>query len=188
MATPSLSRKHSSSSRPSYSLSFLLPIVFVGSCLLSTHFVAAGAITRDQIYAQNGFVQNWVAPMPSAPIATNSSPSTNGGIGGDTYITQNWLTTYKTIATGGNDIAFVPDPFSSGGTNASNPVLQINYPKGSYAPSVGPIKGGAQFYARPFGDKTPFERMMISYDIAFPNGFNWVLGKCLLNFRAILGS
>ncbi|KAG0347521.1 hypothetical protein BG004_007598 [Podila humilis] len=119
------------------------------------------SMTHDQIYAHHGFVKNWI---------------------------------------GGHDISFVPDPFQKAGratgpirplknvssssstssfTNAQadvNQVLQLVYPKGSYAPSIGPIAGGTHFYATPFGDKTSFSKMMISYEVAFPAGFNWALG------------
>ncbi|KAI1315356.1 hypothetical protein EDD11_000915 [Mortierella claussenii] len=116
--------------------------------------------------------------MPSSPMAAggvegkNSTQSGSSGVSADKYVVQNWSTTYKNIAIGGNDISFVADPFGV----SSTPVMQLTYPKGSYTPSLGPVMGGAQFYATPFGDKSPFEKMMISYDVAFPSGFNWVLG------------
>ncbi|KAF9371645.1 hypothetical protein CPB97_001818 [Podila verticillata] len=37
------------------------------------------------------------------------------------------------------------------------------------------ITGGAQFYAAPFGQQQ-FSKMMVSYDVAFPNGFIWQNG------------
>ncbi|KAG0271766.1 hypothetical protein BGZ95_000377 [Linnemannia exigua] len=68
-----------------------------------------------------------------------------------------------------------PTSSSSSSTDTEGTVLQLNYPKGSYAPSIGPVTGGTHFYAKPFGDKTPFSKMLVSYDVAFPAGFNWVL-------------
>lgn len=164
----------------------------------------ATPLTRDQIYAQGGFIQNWVAPMPSSPIQNSDANPTNNG---EKYLVQKWATTYHSIQSGGQDISFVSDPlkpvattsssvhtasatnststsnsttstFTTSGKNdvdADGMVLQLNYPKGSYAPSTGPVMGGAQFYAKPFGDKTPFSKMLVSYDVAFPVGFNWVL-------------
>lgn len=173
-------------------------LLILASCLLSTHtgyhsaaslssaVVEAAEVTRDQLYNQYGFAQNWVAPMPTAPIAatgSNGTTETDGGNsttkgylraqGAEKYIVQNWSTTFKTIAMGGNDIGFVTDPLGDG---TSGLVMQVNYPKGSYTPSLGPVMGGTQFYAAPFGDKTPFAKMMVSYEVAFPTGFNWVLG------------
>ncbi|KAF9132379.1 hypothetical protein BGW39_000248 [Mortierella sp. 14UC] len=182
-----LSRKQSSSL-----------LLFLTSCLLTTplttynsnnsHFTLAdAALTRDQLYAQYGLVKNWVAPMPGTPIAAagldNASPGPDTGVG---YILQNWSTNYKTITVGANDVSFIADPFPSSTpaaansnnstANANSQVMQVIYPKGSYAPKAGPITGGTSFYAKPFGDDTPFEKMMISYDVAFPSGFDWVLG------------
>jgi hypothetical protein len=134
--------------------------------------------------------------MPSNPIAAASinasQPGVDTGVG---YVLHNWSTAYKTITVGANDISFVADPFpsstpaqapaavsSNSTTNTNSQVMQINYPKGSYAPKEGPIVGGTSFYANPFGDETPFAKMMISYDVAFPNGFDWVLGNSTLFF------
>ncbi|KAK3836125.1 MAG: hypothetical protein J3R72DRAFT_371553 [Linnemannia gamsii] len=123
--------------------------------------------------------------MPSTPIqSSGASPNSNNG---EKYLVQNWATTFHSIQIGGQDISFVSDPFnanttpptsttsSSSSADAEGTVLQLNYPKGSYAPSIGPVTGGTHFYAKPFGDKTPFSKMLVSYDVAFPAGFNWVL-------------
>lgn len=190
MVTLLLSRKNDLSSSP------LTLVFFLTSCLLSTSYtshnnnhnlVAADSpLSHDQLYSQYGFLKNWVAPMPSTPIAAAGVNATQPGVDtGAGYILHNWSTNYKTITVGPNDISFVTDPFSSSLAPASNSnstantasqVMQINYPKGSYSPKAGPVAGGTSFYAIPFGDDTPFEKMMISYDVAFPNGFNWVLG------------
>ncbi|CAO3572518.1 unnamed protein product [Mortierella alpina] len=136
---------------------------------------AADPLTRDQIYAQEGFVTSWVAPMPDHPVAASGANS-SGSMNGEKYLVQNWSTTFRTISIGGNDISFVADPFSTPGAASTQQVMQLNYPKGSYVPSLGPVAGGTHFYARPFGPNSSFSKMMISYDVAFPNGFDWVLG------------
>ncbi|KAF9932364.1 hypothetical protein FBU30_008344 [Linnemannia zychae] len=176
----------------STTLNFLL---ILSSCLLATsvinnNLVAADSpLTREQLYAQYGFVNNWVAPMPNNSIAAAGANSTQPGLDtGAGYILHNWSTNYKTINVGANDISFIEDPYSAAPApsaisgngnnnknNSSNQVMQINYPKGSYAPKEGPVPGGTSFYAKPFGDDTPYEKMMISYDVAFPVGFDWVL-------------
>ncbi|KAG0288834.1 hypothetical protein BGZ96_007433 [Linnemannia gamsii] len=129
--------------------------------------------------------------MPTSPIAAASNSATQPGVDtGVGYVLHNWSTNYKNITVGPNDISFVADPFPSSTPapaptavssnnstiNANSQVMQINYPKGSYSPKAGPVAGGTSFYAKPFGDETPFDKMMISYDVAFPNGFDWVLG------------
>lgn len=170
-------------SKPSLHIALFLGSCLWSSSLLAPIFVAADPLTRDQLYAQNGFVQNWVAPMPSSPIRAASGSSNNNS--GEKYLVQNWKTTFNTIAIGGDDISFVTDPFggqpaAAGGTgtgtnsSVSNQVLQLFYPKGSYAPSMG-ITGGTQFYAAPFGQQQ-FSKMMVSYDVAFPDGFIWQNG------------
>jgi hypothetical protein len=189
----------------------LIAILLLGS-LVGSVSTSPTALTREQIYTQAGMVQNWVAPMPLAPLQAANVAGTSGG--GEKFLVQNWATTFHSIQIGGNDISFINDPFASSVTtmaaspSSSSPlsapsnatadgtaaggvannstalppqpqqqqqVLRLDYPKGSYAPSIGPIAGGTHFYAKPFGDKTPFESMMVSYDVAFPNGFNWVL-------------
>ncbi|KAG9063000.1 hypothetical protein KI688_004600 [Linnemannia hyalina] len=149
----------------------LLTSTGTGTGTATAAAAAATPLTRDQIYAQGGFLQNWVAPMPNNLIQTSTVNPTNNG---EKYLVQNWATTYHTIQIGGQDISFVSDPFPAATTNSTT-VLQLTYPKGSYAPSIGPVMGGAQFYAKPFGDTTPFSKMLISYDVAFPVGFDWVL-------------
>ncbi|KAI7820818.1 hypothetical protein BC939DRAFT_399114 [Gamsiella multidivaricata] len=133
--------------------------------------------------------------MPNSPIQSaeshNDSDSNSGfnttlSNSGEKYLVQNWGTIFHSIQTGADDISFTHDPFeqataqgptgTSGNNGTSGLVMKLNYPKGSYAPAYGPVVGGAQFYANPFGDSTPFSKMMISYDVGFPVGFNWVLG------------
>ncbi|KAG0097792.1 hypothetical protein BGZ93_001943 [Podila epicladia] len=168
-----------------------LATLLVLLCSSQTSLLAADPLTREQIYTRGGFVKNWVAPMPSSPVvAAGSTNNTNVNISGEKFIVQNWATTFHSIQIGGNDISFVNDPFqapfskiaTSNAPTVASPqqeidqVLQLVYPKDSYAPSIGPVTGGTHFYATPFGDKTPFSKMMVSYDVAFPSGFNWGLG------------
>ncbi|KAG0358328.1 hypothetical protein BG005_002503 [Podila minutissima] len=168
-----------------------LATLLVLLCFNQTSVLAVDPLTREQIYARGGFVKNWVAPMPSSPVvAAGSANNTNINNSGEKFLVQNWATTFHSIQIGGNDISFVNDPFqapfpqitTSDASEVASPqqeidqVLQLVYPKGSYAPSIGPITGGTHFYATPFGDKTPFSKMMVSYDVAFPSGFNWGLG------------
>ncbi|KAF9976181.1 hypothetical protein BGZ73_009035 [Actinomortierella ambigua] len=197
------------SNRRQQTLSMCLTVLIASCCLVAT--AAADSLTTEQIYAQYGFLQKWVAPMPKMPLGlSNPSNATmtpmgskveldsgafdsldleNKGVAngyrappntGEGFVVDNWQTTYKSIQLGGKDIAFVQDPITPGvptGNNTnSTPVMQIYYPKGSYVPSLGKVMGGTQFYATPFGDTSSFQSMMISYDVAFPAGFNYVLG------------
>ncbi|KAF9429652.1 hypothetical protein BGZ76_001151 [Entomortierella beljakovae] len=163
-------------------------ILFSVCCITLTVAAAEATLTRDQIYTQGGFLKNWVAPLPSNSL--ESSGGSNSNNNGEKFLVQNWGTTFHSIQIGGNDISFTKDPFKKSGSSSSSSssgissntsstsdqVLQLNYPKGSYVPSVGTTTGGTHFYAKPFGDKNSFSKMMLSYDVGFPNGFNWVMG------------
>lgn len=65
-------------------------------------------------------------------------------------------------------------------SSGNSPVLRIEYPKGSYSAGT----GGTQFYAQPLNASSDsrnifpnttsngqFERMLLSYDIFFENGY-----------------
>jgi len=60
-------------------------------------------------------------------------------------------------------------------------VMQINYPKGTYRSpgnklvNNGTIVGGAEFYARPFGNQGTV-RALLEYDLFFPSNFPFNLG------------
>jgi hypothetical protein len=75
------------------------------------------------------------------------------------------------------DLSFVDDPFpnsnppSDGLGNSSGPVLQVYYP----ASGFGSSESGAQFYSL-FNSSTPFQSMLLSYEVAFDDNFDWVKG------------
>jgi hypothetical protein len=75
------------------------------------------------------------------------------------------------------DLSFVDDPFpnsnppSDGSGNSSGPVLQVDYPANGF----GSTESGAQFYSL-FNSSIPFQSMLLSYELAFDNNFDWVLG------------
>ncbi|KAG0042401.1 hypothetical protein BGZ83_000505 [Gryganskiella cystojenkinii] len=123
-------------------------------------------------------VQNWATTFHSIQIGGNDISFTSDpfvsptAVAGDsTKPPASSSNTTAGVASAGGDPNY---PLSSQ-QQEQQQVLRLDYPKGSYAPSIGPIAGGTHFYANPFGDSTPFESMMVSYDVAFPSGFNWVL-------------
>ncbi|KAF8274550.1 hypothetical protein EI94DRAFT_1713703 [Lactarius quietus] len=65
-------------------------------------------------------------------------------------------------------------------SSASGPVLQVQYPAGSYEDSNA---GGAQMYALWNSSGSAFQSMMISYEVAFDSGFDWVKGGKLPGLR-----
>ena len=75
------------------------------------------------------------------------------------------------------DVSFVADPFDN---SATTPVLAIDYPAGSYSNGT----GGAEFSTY-FNDSSAsgFQSMLLSYEVGFNQGFNWVLGGKLPGLR-----
>lgn len=128
-------------------------------------------------------VQNWATTFHSIQIGGNdisfTSDPFSAAAAAATTITTTATTTpasslNRTVGIPGTG-GIANSSTSSSPSLQQQQVLRLDYPKGSYAPSIGPIAGGTHFYAKPFGDKTPFESMMVSYDVAFPSSFNWVL-------------
>lgn len=84
-----------------------------------------------------------------------------------------------------NDIAFVGDPFPNSPTpglapiNNSGPVLQVTYPAGSLH-----LDGGTQLFSLwNTTDGSVFNSMMLSYELAFDEGFPWNKGGKLPGLR-----
>lgn len=113
-----------------------------------------------------GLKQTWQAPMPS------SNPSDVGG-----YLVSEWGVTSNNFY-GNSDISFETDPITN---NASQPVMKVLYAAGSYSPtgtkSNSGSLGGTDFKAIPpeFGNAS-YDSALLSYDLAFANNFQWVLG------------
>jgi len=146
----------------------MLPLTLLS--LLFIPFVAAQS--PQQIAAQYTLTASTTYPFPT-------STST---VAGD-YIVANWGLSQGRLQNNAQDLTFVPDPFPSSpvpGTGAapSGPVLQVEYPAGSYSHDT----GGTQFYAL-FNGTTDQQAMMVSYEIAFDEGFDFVKGGKLPGMR-----
>lgn len=84
---------------------------------------------------------------------------------------------------------FVADPFPNSsifsGNNNTSPVLRVTYPQGSFNRQT----GGAQFYNLwNSTDGSPFQSMMLSYEVAFDEDFDFVKGGKLPGLRGGLDS
>ncbi|KAI0256087.1 polysaccharide lyase family 14 protein [Lactifluus subvellereus] len=140
--------------------------------------------------AAQGFAQS----TPAASVASQYSLSTSTTIpfpkktldnsGTQTFITSNWGLSKGRIQNGASNLVFVDDPFpdspAPGGSSVSGPVLQVQYQAGSFQDNKG---GGAQMYALWNSSGSPFQSMMISYEVAFDAGFDWVKGGKLPGIR-----
>jgi hypothetical protein len=111
------------------------------------------------------------------PTATQDSADTQS------YIVQQWSLSKGRIQNGGNDLAFVSDPFPNspvpgGSGSTTGPVLEVTYPAGSYSGNT----GGAQLYSL-WNTSAPLQSMLVSYEVAFDAGYNWVKGGKLPGLR-----
>lgn len=142
-------------------------IILKSLLIASILYPIAKADTASARAASLNITQTWNAPIPSSSTATSSAVD---------YITQNWFKSSKSLY-GANDVSFVQDPFAANGTDN---VVKVLYPAGSYAP-VGTkndntgTTGGLEFYSVP-DDGTYYNTALLSYDLAFDPGFDWVKG------------
>ncbi|KAI3619064.1 polysaccharide lyase family 14 protein [Moniliophthora roreri] len=110
-------------------------------------------------------------PFPSATLS---------GAEAQSHIVSKWSLSKGRIQDGPKNIAFVNDPFPSSGASSTGPVLQVTYGKGSYSHDT----GGTQFENLwNTTDGSAFQSMMLSYEIAFDQGFEWVKGGKLPGLR-----
>ncbi|EJD02951.1 uncharacterized protein FOMMEDRAFT_140748 [Fomitiporia mediterranea MF3/22] len=146
------------------------------------------AFTRVYVYAQSTTPIASVAaqfslststslPFPSATL----SPSNAGD-----FLVSGWSLSKGHISSGEGDLAFINDPFPNNQVPVSNPnsnstngtVLRVDYPAGSFNNKT----GGAQFSTL-WNSSTPFQSMLVSYELAFDSGFDWVKGGKLPGIR-----
>ncbi|GAA6029782.1 hypothetical protein JCM8097_001047 [Rhodosporidiobolus ruineniae] len=106
--------------------------------------------------------------MTPASVSSLSMPSTAipSATAAVSYVDQNW----NKIKGGGDYLSFVEDPLDSSNKET---VLQVEYPKGSYT-SHGDGGGVMNMQVGVFGGNK--NRAMISYEVGFMKGFDFVLG------------
>jgi hypothetical protein len=145
--------------------------------LLSLRLLRVSAQDPQAIASQFGLTTSTTLPFPVATQATSTA---------QTYILSNWNVSRNTINSGPENLGFVDDPFSTGngtstGTSASSPsvALQVTYDNGSFTPD-----GGSQLYSMwSPSDGSSFQTMLLSYEIAFSPGYDWVRGGKLPGLR-----
>jgi len=140
---------------------------------------AQGRLTpAESVAGQYSLATSTSIPFPTATLS--NSDATN-------FIQSNnaWSLSKGRIQNGANDTAFVTDPFPNTPTpglapiNDSGPVLQVTYPAGGLGPT-----GGMQSYSLwNTSDGSSFNSMLLSYELAFDAGFDWVKGGKLPGLR-----
>jgi hypothetical protein len=155
---------------------YKLPVVYLlGS---ASDLVSAAQIAADSVASQYSLSTSTSLPFPTATQSTTDAQS---------FIVSQWSLSKGHIQNGPGDLEFVNDPFPNtpipalaSTTNTSSPVLEITYPQGGFSSD----SSGAQLYQlwNATGGQV-FQSMMVSYDIAFDSGFNWVKGGKLPGLR-----
>lgn len=150
---------------------FLLPVLFAGR---------AFSQVASSVASQFGLSTSTTLSFPQATLNSSSTQS---------YITSKWGLSKGRIQNGGPNLVFVKDPFPNGAapgdsgnnnTNSSSPVLQVQYPAGSFQDNN---VGGAQFYAMWNSSGSAFQSMLVTYEVAFDADFDWVKGGKLPGLR-----
>jgi len=148
-----------------------------------SHFVSA-ATTRlppSAVAAQYTLGTSTTLPFPTS---TQTSPDTQQ------LLVSQWGLNKARIQDGPDNLAFVQDPFPGKPPQGvsdpgSGPVLQVTYAEGSFSHDT----GGTQFYSLwNTTDGSSFNSMMVSYELAFDEGFDWVKGGKLPGLRGGLNS
>ena len=135
---------------------YLIPQLAV---LASSLLAVSSAQSLSDRANELGLKQTWTAPM-------GDGDSANG------FLKDQWGVSTANFY-GNSDVKFETDPITQNGT-----VLSIVYPAGSYSPSGSKANdgsmGGAEFNAAPIEGN--FDAALLSYDLAFAENFDWVLG------------
>jgi hypothetical protein len=122
----------------------------------------------------------------SLPFPTATQSSTNA----QSIIVSDWSLGKGRIQDGLDNLAFVNDPFPDkpvpvSSVNTTGPVLQATYPAGAFSSN----NSGAQWYNLwNTSDGSTFGTMLVTYEVAFDTGFNWVKGGKLPGLRGGLNS
>jgi len=136
----------------------------------------------EQLVAQYGLTTSTSLPFPAA---------TQNAASAQALMVSEWSLGKGRIQDGPDNLAFVNDPFPDkppaipSSSNETGPVLQTTYPAGSFSHDT----GGSQWYNLwNTTDGSTFGTMMVSYEVAFDAGFDWVKGGKLPGLRGGLNS
>lgn len=141
---------------------------------------AQGRLTAAEgVASQYSLTTSTSIPFPSATLSSSDAANFIQDI------SNGWSLSKGQIQNLPNDTAFVADPFPNSPTpglapiNNSGPVLEVTYPAGSLH-----LDGGTQLYSLwNTTDGSSFNSMLLSYELAFDSGFDWVKGGKLPGLR-----
>jgi hypothetical protein len=160
--------------------SFIMVLsIFILSLLSFKHCLAAAQAGPDTIASLYALTTSTSMPFPTATMSTTDTQA---------LIVSQWSLGKGRIQDNPQNLAFVDDPFpnnpppgiNSSGSSPTSPVLRVTYPEGSYSHDT----GGAQLYTLwNTTDGSTFNTMMVTYEVAFDAGFDWVKGGKLPGLR-----
>ena len=162
----------------------MILLVFILSLFCFNYSLAATQAGPDALASQYALTTSTSMPFPTATMSTTDTQA---------LLVSQWSLGKGRIQDNPQNLAFVDDPFPNNlppGTNSSatsptNPVLQVTYPEGSFSHDT----GGAQLYTLwNTTDGSSFNTMMVTYEVAFDVGFDWVKGGKLPGLRGGLNS
>lgn len=144
--------------------------------VLTTGPAACIQASVQELAAQYSLTTSTSLPFPSATQVNNATES---------FLVSEWSLNNARIQDGAQNVAFVADPFPNAPAagispgNPPGPVLQVTYPEKTFSHD----SGGTQFYSLWNASEGHFNSMMLSYEVAFDAGFDFVKGGKLPGLR-----
>ena len=142
--------------------------------LVATTFASTTPLAS--VASQYSLTTSTTLPFPTATLSSNDT---------DSFVVSGWSLSKGHIQNGNDGLQFVADPFPSkpvpvndGASSTNTTALQVFYPVGSFNNNT----GGAQFYTL-WNSSTPFQSMLVSYELAFDTNFQFVKGGKLPGLR-----
>jgi hypothetical protein len=138
--------------------------------LCQSHVRSVNAQSPAQLASDFELTTSTSLPFPASTQAT--APAVD-------FVRHKWNLNPH-IRDGLADIAFVNDPFPSTSVSPPEPVLQVTYQNGTYTPD-----DALQLYSQwdTPDATTQFQTVLLTYEVAFPAGFDWVKGGKLPGLR-----
>jgi hypothetical protein len=130
---------------------------------------ALAADAAPSLASQYSLTTSTSFPFPTSTLASSDA---------QTFLKGGWGLAKDAIQQGGDRLEFVSDPFPSSGSSTNSSVLRVTYPAGSFSGG----SGGAQF-VNLWNGSSPLNSMVLTYELAFDQGFDWVKGGKLPGLR-----
>lgn len=145
--------------------------------LSSAVLASAQLVPAASLASQFSLATSTSLPFPSATLSSSDAQS---------YLVDKWSLSKGKIQDLPENLQFVQDPFpnkpapSSTTASGNSSVLQVTYPSGGF----GTGSSGSQFYTLwNTSDGSVFNTMILTYEVAFDSGFDFVKGGKLPGLR-----